>query len=445
MMVSKLKRASYLALLLLVAVSVCGQAQTALSPKAYTLQECIRTALERNYQVRSAYNSLAAVRGEMWGAWGALLPRIESNLDYYETWAGVPRINAITGLPYSKKSTYYGANLSFNQVLFNGGYNWFNIAYQKNSKRSAEHSFRYTEQNLVLEVKQKYFALLKTKMLLEIQKDAVKRGEEQLKIAESRYELGAASLSDVLKAKVSYGNDKLELLNAENNYKLAQSDLNYVLNQEVSTPIEVVETLVSPEVTYSYEGALRIALENNPSYRQAEYDLAGAKNLFWMAHSSWWPTLSWGVTHSADASTSSELFKFKQENATYSVYARLSFSIFENFQRKTNASEAKFNLRSRKENLENTKNAVALEIRQAFLNIEVAGEKLKLTAESVASAEEDLNLAKEKYNLGAATILELLDAEVSYKQATSGQVEALFDYNLAVSSLEKAIGKETWQ
>jgi len=445
MIASKLKRTSFWALLFLLTIFISAEAQTGLSPKVYTLQECIKTALERNYQVRSAYNSLAAARGEMWQAWGALLPRVESNLDYYETWAGVPRINPYTGLPYSKKATYYSANLSFNQVIFNGGYNWFNIAYQKNNKRSTEHSFRYTEQNLILEVKEKYFALLKAKMLLEIQGDAVKRGEEQLKIAESRYELGAASLSDVLKAKVSYGNDRLELLNAENNYKLAQSDLNYVLNQEVSTPIEVVETLTSPEVTYTYEGALRIALENNPSYRKAEYDLAGSKNLFWMAHSSWWPTLSWGVTHSADAATSSELFKFKQENATYTVYARLSFRIFENFQRKTDVSDAKFNLRTQKENLENTKNAVALEIRQAFLNIEVAAEKLKLMEESVASAEEDLSLAKEKYNLGAATILELLDAEVSYKQATSNQVEALFDYNLAVSSLEKAVGKETLQ
>jgi len=445
MIASKLKRASFWVLLFLLTISVSAQAQTGLSPKVYTLQECIETALERNYQVRSAYNILAAARGGMWQAWGALLPRVGSNLDYYETWAGVPRINPYTGRPYTKKATYYSANLSINQVIFNGGYNWFNIAYQKNSKRSAEHSFRYTKQSLILEVKEKYFALLKAKMLLEIQRDAVKRGEEQLKVAESRYELGAASLSDVLKAKVSYGNDRLELLTAENNYKLAQSDLNYVLNQDVNTPIEVVETLTSPEVTYTYEGALRIALENNPSYRKAEYDLAGAKNLSWMAHSGWWPTLSWGVTHSADATTSSDLFKFKQENATYTVYARLSFSIFENFQRKTNVSDAKFNLRTQKENLENTKNAVALEIRQAFLNIEVAAEKLKLMEESVASAEEDLNLAKEKYNLGAATILELLDAEVSYKQATSSQVEALFDHNLAVSSLEKAVGKETLQ
>jgi outer membrane protein TolC len=48
---------------------------------------------------------------------------------------------------------------------------------------------------------------------------------------------------------------------------------------------------------------------------------------------------------------------------------------------------------------------------------------------------------QEKYNLGAANILELLDAEVSFKQAESDQVEAWYDYNLAVAQFEKAIGK----
>ena len=60
----------------------------------------------------------------------------------------------------------------------------------------------------------------------------------------------------------------------------------------------------------------------------------------------------------------------------------------------------------------------------------------------VAAAQEDVNLAREKYNLGAATILEVLDAEVSLKQAQTNQVQALFDYNLAISRLEKAMGRE---
>ncbi len=67
--------------------------------------------------------------------------------------------------------------------------------------------------------------------------------------------------------------------------------------------------------------------------------------------------------------------------------------------------------------------------------------KIELTKEKVASAQEDLDLMQEKYNLGAANILELLDAEVSFKQAESDQVEALYDHNLAVAQFEKAIGK----
>jgi len=66
---------------------------------------------------------------------------------------------------------------------------------------------------------------------------------------------------------------------------------------------------------------------------------------------------------------------------------------------------------------------------------------LLLNEESVAAAQEDLNIVKEKYNLGAATIIEVLDAEVSFKQAQVNQVQALFDYNLAVSRLEKVMGR----
>ena len=84
---------------------------------------------------------------------------------------------------------------------------------------------------------------------------------------------------------------------------------------------------------------------------------------------------------------------------------------------------------------------MALEIRRSFLDLERAREARKLAEESVAAAQEDLNLVREKYNLGAATILEVLDAEVSFKEAQTSHVEVLFNYNLAVSQLEKALGR----
>ena len=51
-----------------------------------------------------------------------------------------------------------------------------------------------------------------------------------------------------------------------------------------------------------------------------------------------------------------------------------------------------------------------------------------------------MNLVQEKYNLGAATILELLDAQVSLITAQNDKVQSEFDYNLAVAKLENVMG-----
>jgi outer membrane protein len=98
-------------------------------------------------------------------------------------------------------------------------------------------------------------------------------------------------------------------------------------------------------------------------------------------------------------------------------------------------------LNTAKSSYEDTRNNVSLEVKQAFLDVQQNKEKIALNDESVAAAQEDLNIVREKYNLGAATIIEVLDAEVSFKTAQTNKVQALFDYNLAISRLEKAMGK----
>ena len=59
----------------------------------------------------------------------------------------------------------------------------------------------------------------------------------------------------------------------------------------------------------------------------------------------------------------------------------------------------------------------------------------------MAAAEEDLKITQEKYNLGAATILDLLDAQVSLKEAQVALIQVDFGLNLAIAQLENAMGK----
>ncbi|MGH8004687.1 MAG: TolC family protein, partial [Limisphaerales bacterium] len=120
----------------------------------------------------------------------------------------------------------------------------------------------------------------------------------------------------------------------------------------------------------------------------------------------------------------------------------VGYNIFDRFStyRSIKSSQARHS--NARESYLQTKSQVALEVKQAFLDLAQARQKLDVTNQQSESAEEDLNIVQEKYNLGAATILELLDAQVSYKQAKSDQVQSLFDYNLAAARLKKSIGEE---
>jgi TolC family type I secretion outer membrane protein len=439
---------SSICLLFLATSASWGQFQPS-SPQVYTLDECIQLAEKHNAALIAARQSYNVAKSNVWKGWGALLPSLDSDLTYSRTIYGpseYPRYDPLLGttvIDTSGISTSkgYSAGISARQSWSLGGYNFFDIREKKASESSAENSYQLTRQELVLSVKQAYFDVLKSRMLLEIQKEALKRADEQLKIAETRYELGAASYSDVLKAKVQYGDVKLALITSENTVKLAKASLNSWMGQDVNASIDVEENLTKPEFNYSYEDALTDAMRDNPNLKKANFDLNSATAQLGMARSGFFPSLNLSGSYSWSYPELDEIKNIREREYSWRLSASISLNIFDNFQKNYNLSWAKANRNSARENFHQTKRDVALELKQAYLNVEEAQQKINLAQEKVESAEEDLELVQEKYNLGSASILELLDAEVSFKQAESDQVEALYDYNLAVAQFEKAMGK----
>ncbi|KPJ64196.1 hypothetical protein AMJ44_13220 [candidate division WOR-1 bacterium DG_54_3] len=445
-----MKRSIFLLLVIMFFCANFAFAQgEASSPKIYSLDGCIQLAEKNNAALIAAKQTYNAAKRDVWTGWGKLIPSLDTRLGYShsETWSpGGAYWNPITESievvpPGAVANKYYSASLSGGQSWSLGGYDYYNINEKNASKNSAKSSYQLTRHELVLSVKQTYFDVLKAKMLLEIQKEALKRANEQLKIAETRYELGAASYSDVLKAKVQYGDVELGLISAENTVKLAKATLNSWMGQDVNVPIDVEENLTVPEFDYSYENALEEAMKKSPNVKKAQFDLRSAKAQLGMARSTFFPYLNFYGSYSWDNPDLNEIKYIRRRDYNWTLSAYISFNIFDNFTKNYSLSYAKANRKSAQENFHQKKRDVALELKQAFLNVQEAKQKIDLTKKKVESAEEDLDLVQEKYNLGAASILELLDAEVSFKQAEADQVEALYDYNLAIAQFEKAIGK----
>ena len=68
-------------------------------------------------------------------------------------------------------------------------------------------------------------------------------------------------------------------------------------------------------------------------------------------------------------------------------------------------------------------------------------EREGLARQTLESATENLNLVQQKYNVGSATILDLIDSQVQYNRAQSDLVSALASIRVSEATLERVRGK----
>ncbi len=416
-------------------------AQGTRSPQeVLTMDECIKIALKNNYEVRAAEKNFQRARYDLLGTWKGFLPKA----DITSNWRRSDRTSIIyseAGFPYSSKS-YYRLGLDVNQTLFDGWYNVASYNYYKKGKLSAREDLTLTKQWVVLEVKNGCFALLKAQMLLEVQAEAVKRSEEQLNMAKAKYELGATSLSDYLKAKVQLSNDSLALISARNNIKLAEADLNHTLGREIGAPIQVDAKLEYKKFDPAAYPITEKTTENHPQITKAKSEVDQAHSWLTVARSENYPSIYLGVSYSWNSGKfPGNWSEYREGLDLWYVGLQVSLNIFNGLSTISKMWSAKASLMAAKEKLRKDRREVELEIQKAILAVIEAEQKIRVTEEALKAAEEDLNLTKEKYNLGAASMLELLDANYSYRTSKSNQVESLYDYNLAIAQFEKAVGK----
>lgn len=439
------RRSAIFTLIAALAISICiSPASIHAQGKVYTLKECVDKALKTDLSVIRYRDYYRQAEANVLAAKGAFLPDLNWDMSGTYTRDKAKRYrDPITGVwregEFVEDNHYYSASLRTNLVVFDGFSRLHNLAGSKAELSSTGHQVSTQELAAVYSVKSRYFGLLQAQFALEIRQKALERSQELMKIAQTRYELGSASLSDVLKAKVSLSQAQLDLLTAENNVRIGQANLDYAIGEPVDQEITVedVEPVLNER---SFEEVNKKAMSSNPAYLSAMDDLKSAEHGLKYARSDYFPSL---VLSAGKSWTGPELGKIDEWwNAAYTAYisGSLQFNIFNRFQTKRQTDIAKAGLNSAQYNANDTRRAVELEVREAYLKLQETMKARELADEKLASAQEDHKLAQEKYTLGAATILDILDAELSLKTAESDQIDSKYNYLLAVARLQQVMG-----
>ncbi len=426
--------------------------------KTLTLDDCIDMALKNHQNVVRAKGNLRTANGTLWQAAGAFLPSLnfsanarQSDSKGYASYQPVLNIGQTGPSTFEITDYYidtsyndgfsrsYSMGLSANLTVFNGFRNVFNYLGARADKKLSEYSLEATEQNMILTVKTTYFAYLRAIEQKKIMEEAVKRGEEQYRLASSKYEVGSASKSDVLKAQVQYGNDKLNLIEADNQLKVANAALAQLVGLDPYADVTFSEDYKPREYTGNEDDAVKTGLTNHPGLLSYEQNMKAAKYDVRSTYGRFLPSLSVSASRDWSGSRWKDVSGFG-DNGVTSISTSLNFPIFEGFSKKSDIARSKAGLNNARADYYYNKTGVELDIKTAYLDIQKATEALKVAEEVVASAQEDMSITQEKYNLGAASILDLLDAQVSLINAQNTQNNAKFDHNLAIAKLENAMG-----
>lgn len=422
--------------------------------RAWSLADCVASALESNRGLMAAAQGVASASGSYQQARSTILPQISASAQAFRSKTG-ERSQLVGGqlIPFGEnRYDEVNASIAARQSVIDLA-SWKTISSARASETAAEKAYRATQEDLVLEVQQSYYNYLRTTRLLEVAEENVKVGEEQLKLAEKRLEVGAGVSADVLKARAQTATDRLAVIEAKKNMDIARQTLCHVTGLPLDAPIVVED--VAPEAAAPAPQVVDVAatLAERPDLANQRSAVDAARHRVGAAKAGILPTLGVqlsyqrqlrGINNSDVVNDLGEVVEEESKTDPYGSWfaaAQVDLPLFTGGNTRGRINEARANLRASEENLAEAERAARLEIETAKRNVEAAAEAIVVSREGVSAAEEDNRLSQGFYTHGLVPILNLVESQAALVQAKTNAVSAVYDYWVALASLDRAMGR----
>ncbi|SDE99181.1 TolC family protein [Sporolituus thermophilus] len=398
------------------------------APVELTLEESIALALKNNPAVKIAEADKETAAGKVTEAKGGKLPTL--SYSFSAARSDVPASSSSPDMIIDK----FDNKVTLTLPLYTGGKLEGLIDQAKLGLKAADLGVVKSQQQVKLDATTAYFNLLQARNMVKLNQESVDRLAAHLKNVQAQYEVGTVAKSDVLRSEVELANAEQNLIKAQNSYDLAVAGLNNVIGLPLDTEISVKDDLQYVKYPLTLEEAIDYALKNRPEVAQADLNVKSAEEGIQVAKSGRRPTVSFQGSQAwsdTDPGTSSD---------TWALGLSASFNIFDGNVTGAKIKQADAALAKAQEQARQTRDAVQLEVRQAYLSLKEAEKRIETTKVAVDKAEEDYKIAQVRYSAGVGTNLDVMDAQVALTQAKTNYVQALYDYNTSKAKLDKAMG-----
>jgi len=400
-----------------------------------SVQDAVRTALERNFDIQVAEVSFEKARMNNTPGNAGLLPAATL------TGNGVLRYDSDAQGNYSTAGG--GPGLLVNWRVFGGQAAWIRKDRLETLELWSEGNADLVAENSIQSVILAYHRVLVEKERLDVLAEVLELSADRYDYELSRQEMGLSVSFDVLQAKNAYLSDSSVFLLQELNLTNAYRNLNLLLNKPLEERPELSDVLEAPQIGDPRDQLLSRIQGSNTQIRALMLNQALASQQTRLMRSALFPTLdlragidySWGNV------------KFEQEPAiqgsSYDYYANftLSFTLFKGGQVRRAIREAILDEKIAEYDLASATQSIQYQAMAQYDLYVVRGRQLEVANENLNAASLNLRIAGDKLRNGTINSFNYREVQLVYLNASMARITAVYDLVESHTQLARLSGR----
>jgi len=327
-------------------------------------------------------------------------------------------------------------NLKFSQPLFTYNRTTMQIKELELSLENAQINYALQKLSIERQVTQQFLNLYYNRESVKIARDESKNADEQLKIMESKVQAGIAAQGELYQADLTRLNSQASLENKQITYENALDTFKVLIGMPLERAIEILTDIRKHLTDVDLPKALSHGLQNRMELRQKDISIqtalddlvrAGAQNEFKAQLD-----LSLGLTGVNQAFKS----LYDSPNVDQIFAVTLNIPVFDWGQKTHVLAASQATVDTQRVSLEDQKNQIQLDIRQAFRNLQNQKLQIEIAEKNTKNAQLTYDINLERYKNGDLTSKDMQFYQQQLSTQKLNEVSALINYKLALLDLK---------
>lgn len=417
-------------------------------PIRLTLAQAVRLAVSRHPDVEKARAASDALKGKIREVKAQAYPEINLVSDALRmrdpsllNASGIENFPAeLRNALIPKGVNLFDYSLMVKQPLYTAGKVGTALRLASVEAESSLSEIDRAEQDLALEVTRAFYDVLWAEQYEKLVMETQQQKVQHASMARNRFQNGVATEVDVLRSDVAVSNGKPDLVRAGNAIRQARAQLNYLLVRPIDAPLELDGELAQRPVDEAAFDVLSAeAIRRRPEMHRiriaersaaVRLDLAKAESRMRADFAGGYGITSRMASNLAD-----------RQYAKWNMAVTFTLPVFDGFRRSGLVWQATAAQRQARLDREKLEQQVQLALKQALDEVKAAAETLAAAEATVGQAEKVLSMMQNNYKWGAATTLDILDAQTALSVARTNLLRGLHDHCVARANLRWILGR----